>query len=470
MLKIFNTLTHKVEEFNPIIEKKVGMYTCGPTVYDYQHIGNFRTMIFSDLLFRTLVANGYEVKTVRNITDIDDKIIKGAKAKDLTIDEFSKEYTKAFFEDLNKLNIMPMDNNPKATEHIGGMIKYIEQLIKNGLAYVEKDGSVYFDISEFVSYGKLSQIEKRDLKTGTRILSDEYTKDDVQDFALWKSVESSEAGYDSPWGKGRPGWHIECSVMSQEYLGETFDIDAGGIDLVFPHHENEIAQSEGATGKKFVNFFVHGEHLLVDGAKMSKSLGNFYKLKELEEKGFEPLAFRYLVLTAHYRDKLNFTWESLKASQNALNNLREIIRNWSVPSSVIARPQSGVAIKLEQDRDGNIPRDDNDFYQKFQDALNNDLNTPQALAVMWEMVKSDYPTSAKSESILIMDKVLGLKLDEYLGKKIETPKEVQKLVEERETARKNGDFEKSDHLRNEIKKLGFEVEDTIEGFKIKSRE
>ncbi|EKD91059.1 MAG: hypothetical protein ACD_30C00049G0027 [uncultured bacterium] len=444
MLKIYNSLSRKVEEFIPLNPPKVGVYTCGPTVYDFQHIGNFRTMIFSDILLRTLMANNFDVKSVRNITDIDDKIIKAAKEKNLGIEEFSSEFTTAFFNDLGKLNILPVDVSPKATEHVTKMVKYIEVLIKKGLAYIEDDGSVYFDISKFPNYGKLSGLEKRQLKTGTRILSDEYSKEDVQDFALWKSISPSEVGYDSPWGRGRPGWHIECSVMSQEYLGETLDIHAGGIDLLFPHHENEIAQSEGYTGKPFANFFVHGEHLLVEGAKMSKSLKNFYKLSDLEDKGFEPLSYRYLVLTAHYRDKLNFTWESLQAAQNALNNLREIVRGWD-------EPKIGCA----------------EFEQRFMQAINNDLNTPTALAVMWEMIKSDYPASAKAASILKMDKVLGLKFDGYVGKQIEIPDNVKKLVDQRENVRESGDFELSDKLRKEIKGLGYELEDTSKGPRIK---
>lgn len=451
MLKLFNTLSRKVEEFKSINPQKVGIYTCGPTVYDFMHIGNLRTFVFADILRRVLLENGYEVIAVQNITDIDDKIIKRAKEKGVSIKDLADEYTKYFLEDIYKLNIMPSNVQPKATEHIGGMIKYIEKLLENNLAYVEKDGSVYFDISKFSDYGKLSQIEKRQLKSGTRILSDEYTKDDIVDFALWKSVEKNEVGWDSPWGWGRPGWHIECSVMSQEYLGDTFDIHGGGIDLIFPHHENEIAQSEGKTGQKFVNFFVHGEHILVDGQKMSKSLKNFYTLKDLEEKGlpagrqgYDPLSLRYLFLTAHYRDKLNFTWESLTAAQNALNNLRETIREWD-------QPKIGCA----------------EFEQKFLDAVNNDLNIPQALAVMWEMVKSDYPTSAKAESILVMDKVLGLGLEDYLGKQIEVPNTVMRMVKQREQVRKSGDFKKADQLRKEIKDMGFEIEDTSQGPKVK---
>lgn len=445
MLKIYNYLSKSFEEFKLINPPKVGLYTCGPTTYDFVHIGNLRTFIFEDILQRVLEANGYDVKRVMNITDIDDKIIKGAHELGEEISEFSAPFEKAFFEDIKKLNIKSANVYPKATEHIGHMIKYIEDFIKKGLAYIEKDGSVYFDISKFPEYGRLSGVDKRELKSGTRILSDEYTKDNVSDFALWKAVETDEVGYDSPWGKGRPGWHIECSVMSQEYLGQTFDIHAGGVDLIFPHHENEIAQSEGKTTHKFVNFFVEGEHLLVNGQKMAKSLGNFYRLKDLEDKGFDPLSFRYLCMTAHYRDKLNFTWESLEASQNASNNLRETIRDWDEPNIGCAQ-----------------------YEQDFMEVLNNDLNMPQAVAVMWDMVRSDYPTSAKAKTILEMDKVLGLKLDEYLGKRIEVPEEVMKLVNLRETARKGGDFKKSDKLRHEIKKLGYGILDTPSGPKLKA--
>ena len=467
MLKIFNTLSRKIEEFKPLVDGKVGMYTCGPTVHDFQHIGNFRSMVFSDLLRRVLELNSFEVKTVRNITDIDDKIIKKAAEKSLSLEEFTQEFTQIFFDDLSKLNILPVDVSCKATEHITQMVKYIEVLIEKGFAYIEEHGSVYFDISKFPDYGKLSQLDKRELKAGTRILSDEYDKENVQDFALWKSVKTGEVGYDSPWGRGRPGWHIECSVMSQEYLGDTFDIHTGGIDLLFPHHENEIAQSEAKTGQQFVRYFVHGEHLLVDGQKMSKSLRNYYTLKDLEEKGFDPLTLRYLFLTAHYRDKLNFTWESLGAAQNALNNLRDTIRDWSsvIPSEV----EGSLANASSSETSSEILRfTQNDMYVKFLEALNNDLNTPQALAVMWELVREKGQGEREKSAILLeMDKVLGLGLQEYIGVKIEIPEEVKELVEKRERVREQKDFTKSDEIRKEINDLGFSVEDLSSGPKIK---
>jgi cysteinyl-tRNA synthetase len=481
MLRIYNSLTRKVEEFAPLNPPHVGIYACGPTVYDRIHIGNLRSFIFYDVLRRTLTTLGYDVTFVQNITDVEDKIIKRSAERGITPQELTEEYTKYFLDDISKVNILPANVRPKATEHIGAMIKYIEDLIEKGLAYVEKDGSVYFDISEFPEYGKLSQIEKRELKTGTRMLSDEYSKDDVQDFALWKGVETSEFGWDSPWGKGRPGWHIECSVMSQEYLGETFDIHTGGIDLLFPHHENEIAQAEGKTGHEFVKYWVHGEHLLVDGKKMSKSLNNFYTWDDVAQKGFTPEAFRYLMLTSHYRDKINFTWESLQAAQNALNNLREIVREWPASTVILGReatpesessvsdsgqvpPMTGSRLSGARVTHSEISDIALSVWSKFIEALSNDLNTAQAVAVMWEFVRDQsIEDSVKSELLTKMDEVFGLGLVEYIGKQVEIPEQVQELVEEREVVRNNKDWPKSDELRDEIKKLGFEVKDTPEG-------
>jgi len=442
-LRIFNSLTKTIEEFKPLNPANVTFYGCGPTVYDHVHIGNLRSFVLYDLLKRVLEFNNFQVQFIENLTDVDDKIIKRSAEMGISPSELSEKFSKVFFDDISKLNILPANNYPKATEHVSEMIKFIEVLLGKGLAYQEADGSVYFDVSKFANYGKLSGVDKSQIKSGTRILSDEYSKDDVQDFALWKMVKGSEVGWDSPWGKGRPGWHIECSVMSQQFLGDTIDIHAGGVDLLFPHHENEIAQSEGVSGKSFVRYWVHGEHLLVDGAKMSKSLGNFYTLVDIENKGIDPLALRYLFLTAHYRDKLNFTWESLTAAQNALNNLRETIRNWDQPVVGCAEHE-----------------------QRFTEALDNDLNTAQALAILWELVKSDYPTSAKAGSLLKMDQVLGLGLAEFVAKKIDVPENVMELVSQREEARKNSDYHKSDQLRKQIKDLGFEVLDTLDGSKV----
>ncbi|RJQ36266.1 cysteine--tRNA ligase [Candidatus Microgenomates bacterium] len=443
MLYIYNTLTHKLEDFIPINNSSVGMYTCGPTVYNYMHIGNLRTFVLSDILKRVLEYDDYKVKAVENITDIDDKIIKKAKEENATISDVSKKYTQAFLKDTALLNIeLDKENLTYATDYINKMIDYIKVLIDKGFAYVEKDGSVYFDISKFPEYGRLSRLDKRQLKTGTRILSDEYTKEDVQDFALWKAAEPDEVGFESAFGRGRPGWHIECSVMSQEKLGETFDIHVGGIDLIFPHHENEIAQSEAKTGKKFVNYFVHGAHMLVDGKKMGKSTHNFYTLEDLEKKGIEPLALRYLYLQTHYRQEMNFTFEALEGAQRALNHLREEI-------TFFDEPKVGCA----------------EFEQKFSDAVNDDLNMPKALSVVWELIKSDNPGSAKTESLFKFDKVLGLNLEKIskLSKVSNIPEKVQKLVKEREELRKQKEFVLADKVRGEINKLGFEIQDKENG-------
>ncbi|MCL5435126.1 MAG: cysteine--tRNA ligase [Patescibacteria group bacterium] len=447
MLRIFNTLSKQIEEFEPQNPPKVTMYTCGPTVYDYMHIGNLRTFVFSDILQRVLKYNGFQVQTVQNITDIDDKIIKRAKEKGATIGQISEEFTEYFLEDTQKLNIEKPQVQPKATEYVKKMIEYVQDLVRKGFAYAEEDGSVYFDISKFKGYGKLSGVEKRELKTGTRILSDEYTKEDVQDFALWKTVGEDEVGFDSSWGKGRPGWHIECSVMSQSILGNKIDLHLGGVDLIFPHHENEIAQSEAKTGESpFVKYWVHGAHVLVNGKKMSKSLHNFFTLSELEKQEFEPLSLRYLYLQTHYRQEMNFTLDALEGAQNALNNLKEEVSTWD-------KPEVGCA----------------EFEERFLEAINEDLNMPKALAVMWELVKSDYPTSAKAESLFKFDKVLGLKLSGAKKKLTadEIPPQVLELVKERDELRKQKRFHLADQLRGKIKKLGYDVEDKEDKTEIK---
>lgn len=457
-MKIYNTLTRKVEEFEPINPSsprsagQVGMYTCGPTVYDFMHIGNLRTFVLSDLLLRTLKFNNYKVNAIQNITDIDDKIIKRAQEQKTTIEVIANEFTEVFIADVRALNIdLKKGKQPRATAYVELMVKYIAILIDKGFAY-EKDGSVYFDITKFSDYGKLSRISLADLKTGTRSLSDNYTKDDIQDFVLWKAVvDDGTKRFESPWGLGRPGWHIECSVMSQLNLGDQFDIHVGGVDLIFPHHENEIAQSEAATGKKpFVNYWVHGAHLLVDGAKMSKSLDNFYTLKDIEEQGFDVLALRYLYLQTHYRQEMNFTWESLEAAQNALERLRNTV-SAQVDQSRPAQAEVDGIVSAE-------------FERHFKNAINDDLNLPQALAVVWEMLKSNILEEDKMATLFEMDKVLGLDLKNKQKKKeIEIPQEVQSLVREREALRKEKRYPQADQWRNKIRKLGFDIEDTEEG-------
>lgn len=440
MLKIFNTLTHQIEEFGSQNKDNVTMYTCGPTVYDHMHIGNLRTFIFSDILLRVLQYNGFNITSVQNITDIDDKIIKRANEQNKTITEISQEFTKYFLEDVKKLNIQKPTYQPRATEYVEKIIAYISDLIKKGYAYKEDDGSIYFDISKFENYGKLSGLEKRQLKTGTRILSDEYTKEDVQDFALWKAVSKDEVGYSSPWGKGRPGWHIECSVMSQILLGNKIDIHTGGVDLIFPHHENEIAQSESRTGESpFVKYFVHGAHMLVDGKKMSKSLNNFYTLSDISKKGFEPLILRYLFLQTHYRQEMNFTFEALEGAQNALNKLRNFIADWQGAGSVII-----------------------EYEDMFKQAVNDDLNMSKALGVMWEMFKSDNLDSDKAKTLEEFDKVLGLSLRDsknLIKVKKEMPKEIQELLKERQELRRVKNYTEADRIRDKIIELGFKVED-----------
>lgn len=440
MLKLYNTLTRKKQNFKPLKDKKVGLYTCGPTVYDLVHIGNLRTYIFEDVLRRTLEYDGFKVKQVMNITDVEDKIIKRAKEQKKDIEQITRPFEKDFFEDLKKLNIEKAKIYPRATEHIKEIIDLIKILIKKGFAYTGKDQSVYFDISKFKDYGKLSGLKKRELKIGARIEADEYNKNEARDFVLWKTAKPNEKSWPSPFGSGRPGWHIECSTMAMKYLGSTLDIHAGAVDLIFPHHENEIAQSEAATGKKFVNFWIEGEHLLVDGQKMSKSLNNFYTLTDIENKNFDPLAFRYLVLTSHYRSKLNFTWKSLEASQKALDNLRREFE--SIP-------------KISNTQKFN-------YEKKFAEAINDGLNTPKAVSLVWQIIKdSRLLDESKKQLLLKFDKILGLGLTKIQPlKTLEIPQEIKDLSAQREILRANKQFIQADALRKKIEGLGYRIEDT----------
>ncbi|MCH7641031.1 cysteine--tRNA ligase [Patescibacteria group bacterium] len=456
-----NSLTRKKEKFVPLKPPKVGMYTCGPTVYGRMHIGNLRTFLLSDILVRMLRLNGYEVRSVQNITDLDDKIIKKAKERggpaEKTIEKITHEFTERFLQDVQKINI-PLrreEDQPKVTNFIDQIKKYVGELIQKGLAY-EKDGSVYFNILKFPKYGRLSGVKERELKSGTRTLSDEYTKNNVQDFALWKATAEDDIGFDSLWGRGRPGWHIECSVMSQATLGDTFDIHVGGVDLLFPHHENEIAQSEGKTGKEFVRFFVHGEHVLVDGKKMSKSLNNFYTLDNLEEKGLDPLALRYLFLTAHYRDPLNFTWKALEAAQAGLDNLRDHASNLKSP---IRRSV------LSEEKRKKIAS----FSEKFRKAMNDDLNSASALSTLWMVLKSNIPSEDKYDLLISFDEVLGLGLAKVEKQQLKLTKEVKSLIEKREKLRAEEKFEEADKVRKEIEKRGYLIEDTQKGTKLKQQ-
>lgn len=450
------------------------MYTCGPTVYDYLTVGNFRTFVLSDVLRRVLKINGYEVKAVMNITDVghltgdnlgnadtgEDRLEKGAKREGKSAWEVASFYTDAFLSDIQKLNLLPPDILPKATDHIQEQIQLIKALEEKDLTYKTSDG-IYFDTVKFEEqtgkkYGELSTLDQ--IKTGARV-EENPEKKNPRDFALWKFSPSASSGqvkrqmeWDSPWGLGFPGWHIECSAMAIKYLGETFDIHVGGEDLRSIHHPNEIAQSEGATGKQFVKYWVHGTFLLVDGKRMGKSVGNAYIMNDVESKGFNPLSLRYLYLTAHYRDQMNFTWEALRGAQTALERLR---------TTVYGLQQQTDRTVLSEEKES---KTDN-YRQQFLEAINNDLSTAQALAVVWEMMKSNIPSSDKYDMALYFDEVLGLGLGKVQVEQV--PEDVQQLVKEREEARKAGDFAKADELRDAIKSLGYVVKDTSEGPQLK---
>ncbi|MFH0806275.1 MAG: cysteine--tRNA ligase [Candidatus Brennerbacteria bacterium] len=447
-MKIFNTLTRRKETFRPLHKKTVGLYTCGPTVYNYAHIGNLRTYLFEDVLKRVLLREHFKVTHVMNITDVEDKIIARARRENKNIRAVTAPFTKAFHKDLKKLNIGRANHYPAATSHIKPIITLITKLAARGIAYRGEDGSVYFNIRKFKSYGALSRLALRTIKQGARVSSDEYAKEDAQDFVLWKAAKPGEPSWPSPWGRGRPGWHIECSAMSMKYLGTTVDIHAGAVDLIFPHHENEIAQSEAATGKPFVKYFVHGEHLLVDGKKMSKSLGNIYTLRDLAARGEDPLAYRYFVLGAHYRTQLNFTWDALHAAAQAFGKLRRAVA--ALKGSGTHTPHT-MSTQVRS------------YTKRFNNALADDLNTARALACLWDTVNSTKLAPREKLSLLLSyDEVLGLGLKDV--KKPRTiPAEIRKLASERELCRRNKQFALSDTLRTRIGALGYTVDDTPQG-------
>lgn len=460
MLKLFNTLTRKKEVFKPLKKGKVGLYTCGPTVYSYAHLGNFRAYIFEDLLRRYLKHKGYKVKQVMNITDVDDKTIRDSQKEGKSLKEFTDFYTKTFFEDLEALNIEKAEHYPKATEHISEMVRLIKILLRKGFAYKSDDGSIYYKVSKFKKYGKLAHINVKELKAGARVKHDEYEKENVSDFALWKAWDrdDSDVYWETELGKGRPGWHIECSAMSMKYLGESFDMHTGGVDNIFPHHENEIAQSEGATGKKFVNYWLHCEHLLVDGKKMSKSLGNYYTLRDLLDKKHSAKAVRYLLLATHYRQQLNFTLEGLEAAKNAvqrLNDFAVFLRTVKVDGKVKVR--------------GIVDR----YAQEFEGALDDDLGISKALASVFDMVKEIYKVDedrklSKADAELAYDQLL--KFDSVLGvieQESRIGREIEALITEREHARLQKDFKKADEIRDKLREKGIVLEDTASGVRWK---
>jgi cysteinyl-tRNA synthetase len=445
---LYNTLSRKKEEFKPIKKNQVGIYTCGPTVYDYAHIGNLRTYILSDILRRIFEFNGYKINQVTNITDIDDKTIKRSIKEKINLHNLTRKYEQAYLSDLQVLNIKQSTHFTRATEHIKQMVGLIQALIDKDFAYLSSDGSVYFSIKKFKKYGEFARLDIAGLKHGARVSSDEYEKESMGDFVLWKAwvPDDGENFYEPSFKinqkdikiKGRPGWHIECSAMSKEYLGQPFDIHTGAVDLIFPHHQNEIAQSEAAFNKPLAHYWVHGEHLLVNNARMAKSAGNYYILNNLNNKKINPLAFRYLCLMTSYHSKLNFSWESLRSAQNTLDSIYKMASR-------------------------EYPKVDKKDEEEILQALNNDLDTPKALAILH--LKNNYNLWLKFEPIL----GLGLKKAVTIIDKFTVDaslKSVKSILEARDEARENKNWKKADELRDELLKSGYKIEDTDKGSRL----
>lgn len=465
-VRFFNTLGRRIERFEPLEPGEAGLYTCGPTVYNHVHIGNLRTFLFEDLLKRALVFLGYRVRHVMNLTDVDDKTIRGATEQGVALDDFTEPYIRSFFDDLAALNVAPADVYPRATRHIAGMQAMIAKLVERGHAY-ESDGSVWFRIASDADYGKLSGVRLDQARTGERVAADEYETEDVRDFVLWKGAKPGEPSWDSPWGPGRPGWHIECSAMSAEYLGETFDIHCGGVDNLFPHHENEIAQSESATDKPFVRTWLHSEHLIVEGQKMSKSLGNFYTLKDLLAKGYSARAIRYALISVHYRQKLNFTFDGLEASAAALRRVDEM-RHRLAHAPESSEPDERLQRRVEE------------FLERFREGLADDLNISFSLAALFDFVRDVNKAITAGElgagdvariedALKRADTVLGV-LDLGRGDAgVSTgaagisEEEIERLVELRRKAKAERNFARADELRGELAARGIVLEDTPQG-------
>ena len=461
MLRLYNTLTKKKEEFVPIDKENniVTIYTCGPTVYNYAHIGNMRTYIFMDTLRKVLKYNGYKLNHVMNITDVghltsdadegEDKMSKSAREQNKSVYEIAKIYTEAFFKDIHRLNISEPEHIVKATDHIKAMEEYVKEIIKNGYAYETSKG-IYFDTSKLPTYGELSRIKIDNQKAGARVDVDKEKKNPL-DFALWiKAPKEHIMKWDSFAGLCYPGWHIECSAMSRKYLGEKFDIHTGGVDHIPIHHENEIAQSKGATGKNPANIWMHVEFLLIDNGKMSKSLHNVYTLDDLEKRGIEPLAYRYFTYTSHYRNKLNFTWDGIKSCQVSLDRLRELVNSHK---------------GLNNDIKEELLKD---FENRFMEAINDDLNMPVAISIVWELAKYSVKSNKIYELIMKFDSILSLDLNKVKkdNKNVEVPNEILELLEQRKKARESKDYALSDTLRDKIKEKGYIVKDTKEGQEI----
>jgi len=449
-MRLQNTLSGQVEEFKPIEVGHVRMYTCGPTVHDYAHIGNFRTFLFEDLLRRVLLQQGYRVTQVMNLTDVEDRIIKKAAEHGQTIDEFTEKYIEAFFEDLDTLRIERAEHYPRATEHIFEMVSLIDLLNEKGHTYVT-DGSTYFRIASFPRYGELAHLDHAGLKAGARVDVDDYGKDDPRDFVLWKARKPGEQSWETPLGIGRPGWHIECSAMSMKYLGESFDIHTGGVDNIFPHHENEIAQSEAATGKPFVRYWMHAQHLQdAMGEKMSKRLKNFTTLRDLAAEGYQPRAIRYALLTgAHYRSPLAFSPELLKAADSAIKRLDEFaVRLGPIPTEAEPTP---------------------DVRKRWDDALKDDLNLPAAVGHLFEFIKA-FNTRLESGKATPEERAGAMAMLRHANRildVVEFPEvvdaEVDRLIAERQAARDRRDFARADEIRQQLLGMGIQLDDTKDG-------
>ena len=458
-MRFFNTFGRSLQEFSPLQQNHVRLYTCGPTVYNVVHIGNLRTFLFEDVLRRHLLAKGFRVTQIMNLTDVDDKTIRGATQEGVSLTEFTNRYADIFFRDIRRLKVQPAENYPRATDHIPEMIELIERLRERGHTY-ESEGSVYFRIATFPAYGKLSQIDLSQTRRGERVADDEYEKDDVKDFALWKAAKPGEPSWPSPFGEGRPGWHIECSAMSMKYLGAHFDIHTGAVDNIFPHHENEIAQSEAATGEKFVELWLHAEHLIADGEKMAKSRGNFYCLDDLLARHDDPAAVRYLLLSVPYRKKLNFTWDALTGAAAAVNH---IFATWSRLTDFGAALGSKPSPFPAEEQSAR-------FLNAFETALANDLNTAEALGALFpfltEMNRAFDARSLDAKGAEIgrlaiekADEVLGV-IPFHVGMRSQPlPTEIEAQIEARNAARKRRDFAQADRIRKELAARGILLED-----------
>ena len=466
-MQVYNSLSRAKEELRTIEPGHVKLYTCGPTVYNFAHIGNFRAYTFEDVLRRALIFNGLRVTQVMNLTDVDDKTIRGSLAAGVPLKSFTQPYIQAFFDDLKTLNIQPAEHYPAATDHIPEMIALVAKLFERGLAYTSEDGSVYFSVGKLPGYGKLAHLDRENLRAGARVAQDEYEKESYGDFALWKGWDANdgEVVWESPWGRGRPGWHLECSAMSMRYLGETFDLHTGGVDNLFPHHENEIAQAEGATGKPFVTYWMHCAHLRVNGEKMSKSLGNFFTLRDLVDKGWSGREIRTVLINGHYRQALNFTFDALDAARAALARVDECV-------DALGERAAGAAPAVD------VPAWAAEARDAFAAAVNDDLNMPEAFAALFALVRGSNSAlragalAATDAAALLaladrMDSVLGVIRFGRADRAEAVPAAVTALAEARAAARAAKDWAESDRLRDELATKGWEVRDSKEGQKLK---